>query len=101
MRIRPSAIPSRHSRALKKLLELKKEKEAIEEKEENDKKKAEAAGQSHMPIPEEPEEKDIYSEDLPDPKRFDVLKMFDFPEDLKGEPIVHYDSDKLTLFDIF
>lgn len=52
-------------------------------------------------VPEEEPKKYEYSEDQPDPNKYEVLKMFDFPEDLKGENIVHYDNAKLTLYDIF
>ena len=43
----------------------------------------------------------MYSEDKPDPNRFDMLAHFDFPEDHKGESIVQYEYEKMTLYDIF
>ena len=39
--------------------------------------------------------------DAAEQKRFEILSHFDFPEDLKGGNIVLYDSEKLTLYDIF
>jgi len=71
---------------LDKLLALKKEKEDLDEKEAIKAKKL-AAGEH---VPDEPE--DVGIVDKPDPKRFDVLNSFDFPEDLKGGNIVLYDS---------
>jgi len=83
---------------LEKLLKLKKEKEDLDEKEAIRQKKI-AEGQT---VPDDDQEgKDGYGEDQPDPKRFDAIALFDFPEDLKGESIVCYDNAKLTLYDIF
>ena len=92
--LKPRVPPFSH---LEKLLKLKKEKEDLDEKEAIKAKKI-AEGQA---VPEEEPKKYEYSEDAPDPNRFEILKHFDFPEDLKGESIVHYTSDKLTLYDIF
>lgn len=81
--------------ALDKLISLKKEKEDIDEKEAIRAKKI-AEGQN---VPDE--EPNKYGLDAPDPNRFEVLKYYDFPEDLKGESIVCYEHDKYTLYDIF
>jgi len=36
-----------------------------------------------------------------DPKKFEILKNYDFPIDLKGEYIVCYDMPYIRLYDIF
>ena len=92
---KPRVPPHSH---LEKLLALKKEKEDLEEK---DAKAQKAAEGGHAQEDDQDQKKDVYGDAGPDPKRFDILEHFDFPEDLKGGNIVHYDSDKLTLFDIF
>lgn len=47
------------------------------------------------------DDKNAAAENPLNDKRFEILNYFDFPEDLKGESIVQYNSDKLTLYDIF
>ena len=47
------------------------------------------------------EPKGGYGQAEKDPERFKLLEAFDFPEDLKGGNIVLYNTDKLTLYDIF
>jgi len=94
--IKPRVPPARY---LEKMIELRKEKEEIDEQEAI-KAKKQAEGQV---IPEDPDESkaNIYEEDKPDPKRFDILNEYDMPVDVKNDHIVLYDDDKMTLYDIF
>jgi hypothetical protein len=94
--LKPRVPPSRH---LEKLMALKKEKDELDEQEAIKAKKT-AEGQA-VPEDSSKNRKDAYSEDQPDPNRFAELAKYDFPEDHKGEPIVHYEYDKMTLYDIF
>ena len=91
--LKPRVPPYTH---IDYLLKLKKEKEDLDEKEAiRAKKQAEAGGTNTYD--EEPKN----NEPKVDASRFTQLEAFDFPEDLKGENIVLYNSDKLSLYDIF
>lgn len=92
--MKPRVPPSTQ---LEKLLKLKKEKEDLDEKEAIKAKKI-AAGET---VPDDEPKSYEFGAGAPDPNRYQILSYFDFPEDLKGGSIVHYDSDKLTLYDVF
>ena len=84
---------------LSTLLKLKKEKEDLmEEEAKRAKKDAEA---NPNPTGLILDDKNAVQDSPLNDKRFEILQYFDFPEDLKGDSIVQYNSDKLTLYDIF
>lgn len=92
---KPRVPPYTH---MEKLLALKKEKEDIEEQKAAKAKKQAEAGDNKQFQDDDPKGG---AQQEPDDAKFDLLKAFDFPEDLKGQNISLYNSDKLTLYDIF
>lgn len=79
-----------------RLQKMKEEKDLIDEKEARDIKKLNAGEK----LDEDPNAYK-YDQEEEDPHRFDELLNYDFPEDARGEMVVHYQSDKTTLYQIF
>ena len=75
-----------------RLQKLKEEKDLIDEKDARDAKKLNAGEK----LDEDPAGYK-YDEEEEDPDRFNELLNYDFPEDARGEMVVHYQSDKTTL----